>query len=124
MSDAVATLAPTRLRLNQAHLIWLVAIAASLLLYLERDLVPWASSYPDGAIIPIADWIAAFMTWLKRNFTWLTRGVADLLNVPLKASVALLAKPFKIGNGAEAWYLPRLSWAGVVIAGFLAGHAL
>jgi glycine betaine/proline transport system permease protein len=124
VSEAVATLAPTRPRFNQAHLIWLLAIAATLLLYLQRDALPWASSYPDGAILPIADWIAAFMAWLKRNFTWLTRGVADLLNLPLKASIALLAKPFKIGTGAEAWHLPRLSWAGVVIAGFLAGHAL
>jgi glycine betaine/proline transport system permease protein len=110
--------------LNHWHLIWVAAILVTVLLYLRRDLLPWASDYPDSAIIPIADWIGAAMAWIKRHFTWLTRGIADVLNVPLKAAFALLAKPYKIGTGTDAWHLPRLSWVGLVAAAFLAGRAL
>jgi glycine betaine/proline transport system permease protein len=103
---------------------WAIAVAFVLLLSLRPDLLSWASDYPGNAIIPIADWIGAAMGWIKRNFTWLTRGMAETLNVPLKTAIAVLAKPFKIGTGAEAWFLPRFSWLGVVIVGFILGHAL
>ena len=43
--------------------------------------------------------------------------------MPLDFALDLLAKDFKIGHGLEATVLPRLSWVGVVIAAFLAGHA-
>jgi glycine betaine/proline transport system permease protein len=124
VSEAVANYSPAGARLTRNQLAWAVAIALVLLLTLRPDLLSWASDYPNSTIIPIADWIAAAMAWIKRNFTWLTRGLADVLNIPLKAAIAVLAKPFKIGIGAEAWYLPRLSWVGIVIAGFIAGHAL
>jgi glycine betaine/proline transport system permease protein len=64
------------------------------------------------------------MDWIVRHFRWLTREIADLLNIPLKAAIALLAKPMKIGTGTEAFVLPRLSWVGIIVAAFLAGHAL
>ncbi len=124
MTEAVVTASPARPRLDQWHLAWALSILCVAALYLQRDILPWASDYPDSAIIPVADWIAAIMAWAKRNFTPLTRGIAGILDVPLKTAFALLAKPYKIGTGAEAWYLPRLSWVGIVAAGFIAGHAL
>ena len=124
MSEAVAHYSPARLRLTHNQIAWAIAVAFALLLALRPNFLSWASDYPEDAIIPIADWIGAAMSWIKRNFTWLTRGIADILNVPLKTAIAVLAKPFKVGTGAEAWLLPRLSWVGVVIAGFIAGHAL
>jgi glycine betaine/proline transport system permease protein len=125
VSEAVASYSPAayrRLTRNQAA--WAIAILFVFLLSLRPHFIAWASDYPAHAIIPIADWIGAGMGWIKRNFTWLTRGMADVLNVPLKTAIALFAKPFKIGTGGDAWFLPRLSWLGVVIAGFIVGHAL
>jgi glycine betaine/proline transport system permease protein len=124
MSEAAVALAAPRLRLGHWPMLWAIAILAVLLLYLNPDSLPWASVYPDSATIPVAKWIGAIMDWILRHFRWLTRETADLLNIPLKAAIALLAKPMKIGTGAEAWFLPRLSWVGVIIAAFLAGHAL
>jgi glycine betaine/proline transport system permease protein len=124
VSEAAVAAAAPRLRLGFWPVIWAIATLAILLLYLNRDTFPWATAYPDNATIPVARWIGAIMDWILRNFRWLTREIADLLNIPLKAAIALLAKPMKIGTGAEAWYLPRLSWVGVIIAAFLAGHAL
>lgn len=124
MSEAVVTLAPARPRFNSWHALWAAAILFAVILYVQRDALPWGSDYPDWAVIPVAEAVAAVMNWIKRSFTWLTRGLAGILNVPLQAAFAVLAKPYKIGFGAEAWYLPRLSWAGVVAAAFIAGHAL
>ncbi len=53
------------------------------------------------------------MTWLKVNLSWLTRSITAILGVPLDFALDLLAKNFKIGTGAEAFTLPRLSWVGV-----------
>ena len=63
------------------------------------------------------------MTWLKVNLSWLTRSITAVLGVPLDFALDLLAKNFKIGHGAEAIILPRLSWVGVCAAAFLAGRA-
>ena len=43
--------------------------------------------------------------------------------MPLEFALGLLAKSFKIGHGADAVVLPRLSWVGVCAAACLAGHA-
>jgi glycine betaine/proline transport system permease protein len=124
VSEAAVVIAAPRLRLGFWPVMWAIAILAVLLLYLNPDTVPWAAAYPDRATIPVAKWIGAIMDWILLHFRWLTREIADLLNIPLKAAIALLAKPMKIGSGAGAWFLPRLSWVGVIIAAFLAGHAL
>ena len=110
-------------------LIWAAALVAVMALYLLRDSallldnVPWAVTYPDDDVIPVADAISAIMHWLKVNFTWFTRGITKLLGLQLDFALNLLAKDFKFGYGADAVVLPRLSWVGVVIAAFLAGRA-
>jgi glycine betaine/proline transport system permease protein len=103
--------------------IWAAALAAVLALFLAREQVLWAVEYPAKAVVPVADWISAIMTWLKVNLTWLTRSITAVLGVPLDFALDLLAKNFKIGSGAEAITLPRLSWVGIVAAAFLAGRA-
>jgi glycine betaine/proline transport system permease protein len=82
----------------------------------------WASAYPDGWVIPFKDWVAALMSWLKSNFLWLTRAMTAIVDVPLKFATSLLAKGFKLGSGAEALTLPRLSWLGVCGAMAIAGY--
>jgi glycine betaine/proline transport system permease protein len=104
--------------------IWASAFAATWYLYRHPEIAPWAVEYPKEWFIPLASWISAVMNWIKANFTWLTRGFSALVAVPLDAAFGLLAKSFKIGNGADALVIPRLSWLGIVVAMGLAGLAL
>lgn len=104
-------------------LVWVLALAAVLVVFLLQDSLPWAVNYPAEAIVPVADWVSALMRWIKLNLSWLTRSVTAVLGVPLDFALNLLAKNFKIGHGADAYILPRLSWVGVCAAAFLAGHA-
>lgn len=104
-------------------IVWIFGLAGVLALWLLRESLPWAIDYPAAWVVPAADWVSAVMLWLKRNILWLTRGITEILGVPLDFALNLLAKGFKIGRGAEAIQLPRLSWVGVVIAAFLAGRA-
>lgn len=92
----------------------LVAIAAAVLAFLLRDLLPALANYPDSAIIPFKEWVGDLMNWMKVNLTWFTRSLAAIMDVPLRFAFNLLAKGFKIGSGPEALLLPRLSWVGVV----------
>ncbi|RVD34913.1 ABC transporter permease, partial [Mesorhizobium sp. M4B.F.Ca.ET.019.03.1.1] len=101
--------------------IWALALAAVLVVFLLEDKVPWAVNYPADAVIPVADWIGGLMKWIKTNFSWLTRSITAVLGVPLDFALDLLAKNFKVGHGADAFTLPRLSWLGVCVAAFLAG---
>lgn len=104
-------------------IVWASALAAVLVVFLLQDSLPWAVNYPASAIVPVADWVSALMRWIKSNLSWLTRSITAVLGVPLDFALNLLAKNFKIGHGAEAYVLPRLSWVGVCAAAFLAGHA-
>ncbi|MFD2057513.1 ABC transporter permease [Mesorhizobium calcicola] len=104
-------------------LVWASALAVVLVVFLLQDSLPWAVNYPASATVPVADWVGALMAWIKSNLSWLTRSITAVLGVPLDFALNLLAKNFKIGHGADAYVLPRLSWVGVCAAAFLAGHA-
>ncbi|MER9601163.1 ABC transporter permease subunit [Mesorhizobium sp. M0243] len=105
-------------------LIWAAALTVVLVVLLLQDRLPWAVNYPASAVVPVADWVSALMRWIKSNLSWLTRSITAVLGVPLDFALNLLAKNFKIGHGADAYILPRLSWVGVCAAAFLAGHAV
>ncbi|RUX30991.1 ABC transporter permease subunit [Mesorhizobium sp. M7A.F.Ca.US.011.01.1.1] len=105
-------------------LVWVFALAAVLVVLLLQDRLPWAVNYPASAVVPVADWVSALMRWIKSNLSWLTRSITAVLGVPLDFALNLLAKNFKVGHGADAYVLPRLSWVGVCAAAFLAGHAV
>ncbi|TPK91836.1 ABC transporter permease subunit [Mesorhizobium sp. B2-4-17] len=104
--------------------IWALALTAVLMMFLLQDTIPWAVNYPASAVVPIPEWVSALMGWIKSNLSWLTRSITAVLGVPLDFALDLLAKNFKIGHGADAYVLPRLSWVGVCAAAFLAGHAV
>ncbi|MER9934648.1 ABC transporter permease subunit [Mesorhizobium sp. M0088] len=119
-----ASASETRSRPIQVWLlVWVFALAAVLVVFLLQDRLPWAVNYPASAVVPVADWVSALMRWIKSNLSWLTRSITAVLGVPLDFALNLLAKNFKIGHGADAYILPRLSWVGVCAAAFLAGHA-
>ncbi|TPI56958.1 MULTISPECIES: ABC transporter permease subunit [unclassified Mesorhizobium] len=119
-----ASASGTRPRPAQTRLlVWAAALAVVLVVFLLQDSLPWAANYPAEAIVPVADWVSALMRWIKINLSWLTRSITAVLGVPLDFALDLLAKNFKIGHGADAHMLPRLSWIGVCAAAFVAGHA-
>ncbi|MGV8938672.1 MAG: ABC transporter permease [Allorhizobium sp.] len=103
--------------------IWALALAAVLALFLLREPLSFAVKYPAQAVIPAADWVSAMMKWLKTNITGATRMVTTVLGVPLDFALDLFAKNFKFGHGLEAVTLPRLSWVGICAAAYLAGRA-
>ncbi|MBZ9957304.1 ABC transporter permease [Mesorhizobium sp. BR1-1-14] len=119
-----ASASETRPRPAQTRLlVWAAALAVVLVVFLLQDSLPWAVNYPAEAIVPVADWVSALMRWIKINLSWLTRSITAVLGVPLDFALDLLAKNFKIGHGADAYVLPRLSWIGICAAAFVAGHA-
>ncbi|TPL55934.1 ABC transporter permease subunit [Mesorhizobium sp. B2-4-2] len=119
-----ASASETRPRPAQTWLlVWAAALAVVLIVFLLQDSFPWAVNYPAEAIVPVADWVSALMRWIKINLSGLTRSITAVLGVPLDFALDLLAKNFKIGHGADAYMLPRLSWIGVCAAAFVAGHA-
>lgn len=119
-----ADVAPERtVAVSAWTIVWAVTLAVVALLYLAPGIAPWAVDYPNSAIIPIAEWISALMAWLKINFTWFTRGLTDILNLPLQWAFNLLAKGWKVGTFPDVWVLPKLSWVGVCAAFTIAGYA-
>ena len=49
--------------------------------FVLAHLIPGGSDYPANLVIPFAEWISAFMNWVKSTFTWLTRGVGHTISV-------------------------------------------
>ena len=124
MSDAAVSLSPAFGRSSQWPWIWAAALVAVMVLYVMRQDMPWAVTYPDSAVVPVADWVSAVMGWIKRTFTPLTRALVRILDYPLQFTYYLLAKNYKLGTGQTAIVLPRLSWVGIVLAAFIIGRAL
>jgi glycine betaine/proline transport system permease protein len=93
------------------------------LLYRLSQGIPWVHDYPAAAVVPFAEWISAFMNWLRANFTWLTRGVSAAVGVPLDIAMGLLAKDLKPEILGITLSVPKLSWVGVIAAVAIAGLA-
>ncbi|WP_448954646.1 ABC transporter permease [Labrys neptuniae] len=98
---------------------WCVALLLTLAPHLMRADIGWPVVWPEGWIIPFADWMSALMAWLKSHLSGMTRAVAAVLDMPLQIAFGLLAKPVKLWGVP----LPTLSWLGVVATAILAGHA-
>ncbi|WP_119387979.1 ABC transporter permease [Taklimakanibacter lacteus] len=99
-----------------------IVIAAIAVAFAIAWIVPGGEDYPSAAIIPFAEWIGAIMQWIKVTFTWLTRGLADIINIPLQLALGFLAKGYKIGWGESTVTLPRFSWVGVCAVAGLIGY--
>ncbi|MEZ5924715.1 MAG: ABC transporter permease subunit [Hyphomicrobiaceae bacterium] len=117
--------APERLALRMPSVwgwTWLALGGLTLVLALDRTLIPWASDYPASQIVPIAQWVSAIMTFLKVNLSWATRLYTDILSVPLDFAFGLLSKGFKLFGGTIV--IPRFSWVGVILVAAFAGYRL
>jgi glycine betaine/proline transport system permease protein len=105
-------------------MVWLALLVLAIALVSLPTIAPWAVDYPKKWVIPVAAELTVAMKWVVKNFFIITRAVAAILQLPLDLALALLAKGFTIGTGAEAWHLPRLSWLGLVAAFTLLGQML
>jgi glycine betaine/proline transport system permease protein len=92
--------------------------------FVIADLLPGGTTYPDWAVIPFAGWISDLFLWIKNTFTWLTRGITAVVDVPLRLTTALLAKGYKVDLGGASYALPRLSWLGLCATAAVIGYAL
>lgn len=101
-------------------LLWLALAIACGALWIHPGPLHWAVDYPRSMVLPITKWVGAAMTWLIDNFRPFTRAIASLLDLPLSASFALLAKGFIVNNEVV---FPRLSWLGIIGAFVIAGYA-
>lgn len=100
----------------------LIVIAAVAVAFAVAWIVPGGAEYPASAVIPFADWLNAIMQWIKVTFTFATRGLADLINIPLQLAIGFLAKGYRISWGESFITLPRFSWVGLCAAAGLIGY--
>jgi glycine betaine/proline transport system permease protein len=106
------------------HWLWLVAIGGTVAVYLLRELVPWADSYPRDWQLPLSVWANYVMRDLiVANFFTVTRALSDVLNVPLQIAYAVLERGVTIGSGDSAVVIPPLSWLGIVATVAIIGYA-
>ncbi len=122
MTLAVSAPQEGHARPNQRGILWALALAFVIVLYIFGDLVPWAVEYPRAWELPLRFWISDFMKWLINDadlglftFKELTRSIAWLLDKPYWLARALLADGFVRGWGKDAVEIfPRISWAALI----------
>lgn len=118
---SLVTRAPTNYGLHR--LVWLLLIAFAFLLVSVPTLAPWANTYPKAWILPLAAEISAFSKWFIAHFSWLTRAISAVIELPFRLAVGLLAKGFEIGQGEAAYVIPRFSWLGILAVITMTGYA-
>ncbi|MEX0809048.1 MAG: ABC transporter permease subunit [Dongiaceae bacterium] len=97
-----------------------IAVAATALLALARDFLPWANTYPAIWVVRVDHALSLAIEWLIKDADFglftvkdLTRGIGALLDAPMLLIKGLLATGFRIGSGDTALMLPPLSWIGI-----------
>ena len=73
------------LRLPSGVSAWLGVGFVFLVTLAFRGDYPWLVDYPRDWVVPVADWVNAFMTWFIEVFRWLFRGVSWLISWPMDA---------------------------------------
>src|SRR5690606_15026511 len=126
-------------RLQPWPVVWAILLTATFLIFFSdglqkslEEIAPWAFKYPRAWVIPLRDWISAFMKWLINDldfglftFKEFTRSISWLLTWPFAFVQSLLAEGFVHGRGDEAVLVwPRLSWLAVIAIAVIMGlHA-
>src|SRR5262249_54838107 len=83
--------APARTwRPDTGLLLWLAAVAFTLLFLVLRDRVAWIALYPAGWVLPVADGINAFTDWFVGLFQPLFRAISFALDGPMRRLQAVL----------------------------------
>lgn len=105
---------------------WIVAglVALAVLVpYAAPQTFAWAKAYPAAWIVPVSDWLKAFLYWLARDLSFglftfkeMTRFISGLFGYALAVPKALLSTGITFGDEEGALHIPRLSWAGLIVA--------
>lgn len=86
----IAHSAPLGLRWDRGLGLWLGVLGFTILCLALRDALPWISAYPPAWVPPVADAIDRFSNVLSEFIAPVTRGVAWLLDRPMRAIQAVL----------------------------------
>ena len=122
MSAVVTASKPSTPLVNRWLMLWLAAIAITVLLMLAKEWLPWAFKYPRALQLPLAGWISDFMKWLINSFDLglftfkeFTRGIAWLVEQPYTLVKSMLSTGFLRGVGSDAVQVfPRISWIALI----------
>ncbi|RJF87333.1 ABC transporter permease subunit [Oleomonas cavernae] len=95
--------------------------------YLAPEALPWAKVFPDAWKVPLSVWIRDGLNWLVKDLSFglftfkeMTRAMAAVMAWPLDLAKAIFFDGVTLGDV----HLPRLSWAGVILAMTVWGWAL
>ncbi len=122
MSASASDSAIPSLSRRQWLILWIVALAITIGLYLAAEIIPWAIEYPRGLVVPLKFWVSDFMKWLINEadlglftFKEFTRSLSWVLNWFLVVSHGLFAEGAKIPLNGDAFFqIPPLSWVALV----------
>jgi len=111
-------------------LVWLALVVMAAMMLLPG--MPEAVKiFPKSWMLPINQWVSAFVTWLLRDFHIgpvafrdITRALGFVLEAPVVLLQRLLAKGFEFEVSGNTISLPPLCWAGIVIAATALAAAL
>jgi glycine betaine/proline transport system permease protein len=130
MGAVVSASEPSTPLVNRWLMLWLAAVAITVLLMLAKEWLPWAFKYPRAWQLPLAGWISDFMKWLINSFDLglftfkeFTRGIAWLVEQPYTLVKSMLSTGFLRGVGSDAVQVfPRISWVALIAGLMLLGH--
>ena len=130
MGAVVTASKPSAPLVNRWLMLWLAAIAITVLLMLAKEWLPWAFKYPHAWQLPLAGWISDFMKWLINSFDLglftfkeFTRGIAWSVEQPYTLVKSMLSTGFLRGVGSDAVQVfPRISWVALIAGLMLLGH--
>jgi glycine betaine/proline transport system permease protein len=99
------------------------AIALVAALALLSPVLPWASLYPAGWVVPVDAWVGGFAKWLLRDAAlgpWPVKDMTRLLGTVVEAPVVLLQHVLVKGYAIESadggtMRIAPVSWLGVVL---------
>ena len=84
-------------RIDRTAMLWLGAIALTLISVVLQGRLDWLASYPETAILPLAEVLNAVSNWIVRHFSWLFQGASALLEYPIRAIQQMLhALPWSV----------------------------
>lgn len=103
-------------------LIWGATLVAILALWIAARRLGWIADPVDVVVLPVEDWLSAFVKWLADDLSFglftfkdLTRGLAWLLEIPLSAFITLLARGGTVPLGGDASLtLPPIPWFAIL----------
>ena len=88
---------------------------------MNRDLVPWATEYPDNRVVPLTVWFGDAVDWLANRFDLglftfkeFTRAISNILEWTSVVIEVILLNGASLSIGEQTINVPPVSWLGLV----------